>query len=157
MRAPRLSTGASPIYPSPIVAQLAHADRFASSLRALYDDAVPGDPAALWLTGRADEVRVFVADVLRESAHGRIESTRGAELIAGFLLTLHAALEPWYGRWYVPSCCGPFARGVGSESGIRHASPGPVPNRLESRADTLTDLAAHVPSESLLQRVARSA
>jgi hypothetical protein len=135
-----------PRYPAPLAEQAAHAERFASALRALYDEVAHGDASVLWLTGRAEEVVVLVGDVLRAWGAGKLDTTSAAREIEQYLEALHASLEPWYGRWFAPSCCGPRGRCERDDSRV-------VPRkRIDLLVDTVTDGTAYLP-----ERIALSA
>jgi hypothetical protein len=122
-------------YPSLLGAQVGHAHRFARTLGALYDDAGPEDASLLWLTGRADEVLAFVDEVLREWAQGAVDATSATIAIEEYLAGLHAAMEPWFGTWYAPTCCGPSCSRV-RESGFKSR---PRLRRVDALTDTVID------------------
>jgi len=127
-----------PRYPAPLAEQAAHAERFASALRALYAEAAHGDASVLWLTGRAEEVVVFVGDVLRAWGAGKRDTARAAREIEQYLEALHASIEPWYGRWYAPSCCGPWGDCERDDSLVV------ARKRIDPLVDTVTDGTAYL-------------
>ena len=108
----------------PLRAHFEHAERLARVLAALYDSALPGDPARLWLTGRADEIGAFVADVRDAWMQREVTTVRACDSITRYLRSLHRSLESWYGSRFTPSCCDPH--GLALESGIR---PGARPDQ----------------------------
>jgi hypothetical protein len=134
--------------PAALASALAHATRFARSLRARDEHAAPEEPAALWLEGRAEEVALVADEVLADWAAGRVSTVDAREAIEGYLADLHAALEPWYGRWFAPSCCGPAIQA--RESGL-HARP-KAPSRPGS--PTLVDTEPDgVPASRVVPRI----
>jgi hypothetical protein len=103
-----------------LAVELAHAERLARTLDVLLaridraPDAVatstPSDEeerAYVWLLGRSSEVRAFAAEIARMWMVGEIDEVRACAALEGYLESLHAALRPWYGEWYAPTCCGP--------------------------------------------------
>jgi hypothetical protein len=60
-------------------------------------------------------------------------------VIEDYLHGLHEAMEPWFGQWFAPSCCGPFGRI--RQSGIRATPARPRLKRVDSLTDTMTDAA----------------
>jgi hypothetical protein len=106
-----LGSTAPVAYPALLQVELAHARRFVTALQELGEASPPPEDAALlWLEGRAEEVAVFVVDVLRAWERGDVKTTAAARTIHDYLRSLHSTLEGWFGQWYAPSCCGPFAR-----------------------------------------------
>jgi hypothetical protein len=104
-------------FPAPLRAQLEHAERLARLLATLYCGAEPGDPARLWLTGRSDEVGVFVADICETWTEDGLATVRACDSIARYLRSLQRSLESWYGERYAPACSGSL--GAALESGVR--------------------------------------
>jgi hypothetical protein len=132
MSRPFAST-AIPTLPRSLGAQLAHADQLARVVRALQAHAAPDDPSRLWLTGRAEEIEAFVDDVMRDWLAGAVDSVAAGAAIEQYVSSLHAAMEPWYGRWFAPSCCGPSVETEGPRSRVR------VRRVRERLCDTVTD------------------
>jgi hypothetical protein len=95
--------------PALLRVQIDHADRLARVLTTLYEGARASDPALFWLTGRAEEVAVFVLDVHAAWRGGELTTARASDAIARYLRSLHLSLESWYGPFYAPSCCGAHA------------------------------------------------
>lgn len=89
-----------------LVDESKHSERLAPTLTTLYEGADLADPARLWLTGRAEELTVFVADVLEGWSGGAIPLARACDMIAKYLRSLHLSLESLYGKAYAPTCCG---------------------------------------------------
>jgi hypothetical protein len=86
-------------------AHVAHALRFAKMLEELCE-AVPFDDATSpWLIGRADEVRVFVSDVLHEWSERDLDPVRAAGMVEGYLAELHAALGALHDLPHELPCC----------------------------------------------------
>jgi hypothetical protein len=94
-------------YPPSLHPHIAHARRFAEMLAALEEHADPRDPGFVWLSGRAAEVRVFVADVVREWARGRMDDERAADLVELYVDDLHAELAKVTPEraGEAPACC----------------------------------------------------
>jgi hypothetical protein len=139
----------APRYPTILQAQVSHSHRFARALRTLEEEGPePAENAAvLWLEGRAEEVEVFTADVLRAWSSGELVTNVAVRVIHNYLHTLHASLGGWYGQWYAPSCCGPLASAP-PPSGVRRLLPdetrvgGTAPRRPDTLLDTLADAPA---------------
>ena len=123
--------------------QIDHADRLARVLTTLYEGARTSDPALYWLTGRAEEVAVFVLDVHQAWTRSELTTARASEMISRYLRSLHGALEAWYGPFYEPSCCATQA----PESEVRRVVParaGGTGHSAVIARDTLPDGAARV-------------
>jgi hypothetical protein len=90
-------------------AQLAHAERFARTLDLLLQRTSEDDQAFVWLAGRGDEVRAFVGDVSRSWMIGERTENEACAAIESYLDALHQDMHPWFGEWYAPTCCGPYA------------------------------------------------
>jgi hypothetical protein len=92
-------------YPMPLQAWLVHAVALARALDPLAPGR-PGDEAAsVWLTGRAQEIRVFVREVLRDCDEGWIDADRASAIIEVYLGDMHQSMRTWFGDDYVPACC----------------------------------------------------
>jgi len=96
--------------PSALRTELAHADCLARAVESLLSVESPSEPAFVWLLGRAEEIRAYVGELTHEWSQGRIDTGPACEAMATYLAGLHATLEQWYGRWYYPSCCGPYSQ-----------------------------------------------
>jgi hypothetical protein len=142
----------APRYPEPLQYQINHAGRFSRTLGVLRQEASVDDAAVLlWLEGRAQEVEVFAADVLRAWSSGELGTAAAARAIEEYLHELHGSMAGWYGQWYAPSCCGPLARTRDYPSGVRmqaHAGP-PASAPRVPRADTLLDTVSDAPAADL--------
>jgi hypothetical protein len=104
-----VATRASAVNCAELRGQLAHAERFARTLDLLLQRTAEDDPAFVWLAGRGDEVRAFSGDVARSWMIGERDEAQACSAIKSYLGALHEALHPWFGEWYAPSCCGPYA------------------------------------------------
>ncbi|HEY2516031.1 MAG TPA: hypothetical protein VGI39_34405 [Polyangiaceae bacterium] len=89
----------------PLQAWLVHASRLARALDDSLAETPTSDPLFVWLTGRAEEVRVFVREVLHDYLSCRVDAEATGEIIASYLEELHTALSTWYGEDFVPACC----------------------------------------------------
>jgi hypothetical protein len=98
---------------------LGHAQRFARTLDSLLQRTAEDDPAFVWLAGRGDEVRAFAGDVARSWMIGERTEAQACAAIESYLDALHESLHPWFGEWYAPSCCGPYAPTAVPPSGAR--------------------------------------
>jgi hypothetical protein len=95
-----------PRYPALLGALVAQADQLARALQSLCGSSVASDPSFLWLVGRADEVRTFVDEIVREWSDGSIDTTRACDAIRTYAGAVHVALHLRYGG-YGASCCSP--------------------------------------------------
>ena len=99
----------TPAYPTALQVEISHSTRFARALRTLEVPIAPDlavtardeeeaaeDGASLWLEGRAEEVAVFTADVLRAWSSGELELNAAVRVIREYVQALQAALEEWY-------------------------------------------------------------
>ena len=117
-------------YPMPLQAWLVHASRLARALDDSLAETPTSDPLFVWLTGRAEEVRVFVREVLHDYLSCRVDAEATSEIIASYLEELHTALSTWYGEDYVPACCRISHR-------TRIHSSRPPPSLEDERPDVL--------------------
>ncbi|HEY2514038.1 MAG TPA: hypothetical protein VGI39_24395 [Polyangiaceae bacterium] len=127
----------APRYPAAFAEQVAHAERFTAALEALEEAAGPEDPSHVWLLGRAEEVKAYVAEVVRGWTAKELSAEEATAQIEGYVESLHGAIEPWYGRWYAPSCCGPWAN-ARPQSGIQGTAE-PCSHRRPCHSYTDTD------------------
>ena len=92
-------------YPHPLRGHVAHALRFAKMLDELCEAPAEDGATSPWLIGRADEVRVFVADVLHEWAERDLDPSRAADVVERYVRDLHAALAELHGLPSELPCC----------------------------------------------------
>lgn len=110
-------------YPGLLGARIAQADQLARALQGLSGESVPSDASYLWLLGRADEVRTFVDEILREWSERLIDTPSACDAIRSYVDAIHVALHRRYGG-YGASCCGPhlepphFEPGTGTRSAV---------------------------------------
>jgi hypothetical protein len=124
--------------PPVILAELSHADCLARALEALVALGEPSEPSYVWMLGRSDEIRAFIAQVMVEWREGRLDTGLTRDAMAAYLAGLHVTLEQWFGRWYYPSCCGPYGQLTHDEDAHddhTHAEPG-APAASEVRLAT---------------------
>jgi hypothetical protein len=122
-RSPRSSR-----YPGPLDARVAKAEQLARALHGLSGESVPSDASFLWLLGRADEVRTFVDEILREWSEGSLDTARACDAIHSYVEAVHVALHRRYGG-YAASCCGPHLEPF---AGARPAANGGMRQRFKS-------------------------
>jgi hypothetical protein len=96
----------TPRYPSVLGAQIAQAEQLARALRSVGGRAMASDPSFLWLVGRADDVRTFVDEMVREWHRGMIDTARACAAIRAYVGPIHVALHRRYGG-YGACCCSP--------------------------------------------------
>ena len=148
----------APRYPAPLAEQVAHAERFTQALEALEEAAGPEDPSHVWLLGRAEEVKGYVAEVLRAWTCRELRDDDATAQLEGYIESLHEAIEPWFGRWYAPSCCGPWVSV--RQSGIQNSAE-PWSERRPchswTRTDTLPDGISSAETTQIPARIALSA
>jgi hypothetical protein len=132
-----------PRLPAVLATRIAQADHLSRALQSLSGKAGATDPSALWIHGRADEVRTLVDEIAREWAAGLIGTAYACEAIQSYVGTIHVALHRRYGESGA-SCCGPHLEPF-SRVGARRPIVRPVRSRLESGVD---DLALEEPPAS---------
>jgi hypothetical protein len=96
----------TPRHPAVLEGLIAQADQLARALQSLCGSSVASDPSFPWLVGRADEVRAFVDEIVREWSDGSIDTTRACDAIRSYVGGVHVALHRRYGG-YGASCCSP--------------------------------------------------
>ena len=144
----------TPAYPTALQVEISHSTRFARALRTLEVPIAPDlavtardeeeaaeDGASLWLEGRAEEVAVFTADVLRAWSSGELELNAAVRVIREYVQALQAALE----EWYAPSSCGPFTGA--HASGVLKVEPGV--RRYDPLLDTMADAPPSIRSQGI--------
>ena len=92
-------------YPHPLRAHVAHALRFAKMLDELCEAPAADDATFPWLIGRAEEVRVFVADVLNDWSEGDLDPSCAGDMVERYVGDLHAALGELHEEAYELPCC----------------------------------------------------
>jgi hypothetical protein len=117
-------------------AQLAHAERLARTLDLLLSrtTADEDDPAFVWLAGRGDEVRAFAGDVARSWMIGERSEAQACAAIESYLDALHHDMRPFFGEWYAPSCCGPYAHEACAASEKRPSGTRAVVRAIQAAA-----------------------
>lgn len=103
-----LNPAAGSVYPKHLDVEIAHADCLARAVEGLLTVESPSSDSFVWLVGRAEEIRAFVEEITREWREGRIDTSPACDAMKIYLDRLHTTLEQWYGKWYYPSCCGPY-------------------------------------------------
>jgi hypothetical protein len=83
---------------------VAHAERFAQILEGRERHVSTRDMAALWLVGRAGELRCLLAVLLEDHEQGRVRAGQAAVELARHLNALHAGFAAINGR-QAPLCC----------------------------------------------------
>lgn len=106
-----------PRYPAHLGGLIAQADQLARALQSLDGESVASDPSFLWLLGRADEVRAFVDEIVREWSDGSVDTARACGAIRSYVAATHVALHRRFGG-YGACCCGP------------HLEPFPAPRAV---------------------------
>jgi hypothetical protein len=89
-----------PFYPADLQRTVNHAERFARAIARRADPAV-------WLVGRADEIEVFVADIVADWRARRLTSKRSAAIVDRYLLDLHRGFVVFARDAVPPPCCRP--------------------------------------------------
>jgi hypothetical protein len=97
-------------YPRALQGSLVHANNLAGALDALVVATHPRDPAFVWLLGRAEEVRLYVREVLEDYGAGRLDGDGANAIVGQYLEELHAALRTWFGEDVLLACCRVHAR-----------------------------------------------
>lgn len=98
-----------PSYPAPLEEQVKHAEKLAELLRT---GALVSGPleqrdewAAAWMSGREGEIERFLELTLAGRAQGVVDDEMAAEILAGYIASLHDGMARLLGL-HRPPCCG---------------------------------------------------
>jgi CheY-like chemotaxis protein len=102
-----------PFYPMPLQAAVTHAERLTNAvsdaLDAILDSPAfdPNEPteAEVWLVGRAEELELFVMEVVRDWRRGALRIEDAAEVLDRYIESIHRGLFENLGTERAP-CCG---------------------------------------------------
>ncbi len=95
----------SPSHPAPLQEQVKHAEKLAELLRtgALVSGPLD-DWAAAWMSGREGEIERFLELTLAGRAEGVVDDQAAAEILAGYIASLHEGMARTLGL-HRPPCC----------------------------------------------------